>query len=359
MNTENSSALLYNALHGRRRRMRPPCICPGGMMNMITSPLMELGGVGWPEAHWDPDAMADLACLAWENGLFDNIGVPFCMTVEAEAMGAGVDLGDRTKEPRVTEYPLSSVSGFEGRLRPIDMESGRPRVVLEALHQIRERHPDAAVMANLTGPISTASSLVEANHVYRDLRRSREDSHALLSFVTGQLIAFGRAQILAGAGFVTVSDPSGTGEILGPKLFEEYALPYLNRICRDLSPLCGGVIVHICGQLRSIYPLLPRLECDALSVDAVVNLKSLRELLPEKAIMGNVSTFALAGGDHRLIRTLSRNSLKNGADILAPACGLGTTTSVESIRQMRQAAEEAGTKHRTTADDVAKGGTGS
>lgn len=31
---------------------RPPCICPGGMMNMITTDLMDACGVTWPEAPY-------------------------------------------------------------------------------------------------------------------------------------------------------------------------------------------------------------------------------------------------------------------------------------------------------------------
>ena len=71
---------------------RPPCICPGGMMNMITSELMDTCGVTWPEAHTDAEMMAKLALANYENGCFENVGVPFCMTVEAEAMGAEVTM---------------------------------------------------------------------------------------------------------------------------------------------------------------------------------------------------------------------------------------------------------------------------
>ena len=162
-----------------------------------------------------------------------------------------------------------------------------------------------------------------------------------MDFVTDQLVAFGKAQIAAGAAYIAVSDPSGTGEILGPKLFEEYALPALNRICRELRPLCRGVIIHICGQLHAIYPQLRRLESDAISVDAVVNVRELRENVPGKAIMGNVSTFALANGRESAIRGLCRSCLAGGVDILAPACGLGTTSRVESIALMMQCAREA------------------
>ena len=85
--------LLAGTLHGEKS-YRPPCICPGGMMNMLTTEAMDLCHTYWPEAHSDPSLMARLAAAPFSAGLFDNIGVPFCMTVEAEAMGSAVDLGN-------------------------------------------------------------------------------------------------------------------------------------------------------------------------------------------------------------------------------------------------------------------------
>lgn len=326
---------ILNGGHGDRL----PCICPGGMMNMLTAQLMELADAHWPEAHTDPAVMAKLAGAVYTNGLFDNIGVPFCMTVEAEAMGAKTHLGDIYTEPRVTEYAISSVSDWKN-LNTMDLTAGRAQVVREAIKLIKAQYPDAAVIGNLTGPISTASSVADANFFYRELRKKKEDAHAFIDFVTDQLAAFGKAQIEAGADFIAISDPSGTGEILGPKLFEEYALPALNRLCDELNPLCKGVIIHICGQLKPIYPQLAQLKCSALSVDAIVNVKALKEALPGMPIMGNVSTFALAGGEKATIQKLCRSCIGNGVDILAPACGLGTTTTVDSIRILMQSVTE-------------------
>ncbi len=319
---------------------RVPCICPGGMMNMMTAELMELAQVWWPQAHTDGNLMANLAEAAYHAGVFDNVGVPFCMTVEAEAMGASVDLGDRFTEPRVIGYAVSSVEGWN-QLKSFSLENGRVPVVLQAIKKMKQDCPDAAVMGNLTGPISVASSLVDASEFYKDLRKNPEDAKKVMELVTESLLLFGKAQIAAGADFITISDPSGTGEILGPRLFKQYALPALNILCSQLRPLCKGVIVHICGQLKSIYPQLQQLQCSALSVDAVVNLKQLRQELPDKVIMGNVSTFALAAGKKDTIQVLCNSCIANGSDILAPACGLGTTTTIDSIRIMMDTAKQA------------------
>ena len=71
-----------------------------------------------------------------------------------------------------------------------------------------------------------------------------------------------------------------------------------------------------------------------------MNIKQLRQALPHKVIMGNVSTFALAGGQKEVIQNLCRTCLDQGVQILAPACGLGTTTEVGSIRLLMEAAKE-------------------
>lgn len=335
----NSLELLCAAVN-REKTERTPCVCPGGMMNMLTADMMERCSASWPKAHVDAGEMAKLAAFPYENGLFDNIGVPFCMTVEAESLGATVDLGDRYTEPRVSQYAISSVSDWQ-LLKPMALDRGRPETVLKAIRLLAASYPDAAIIGNLTGPVSTAASAVNADLFYRELRKKKEDAHSLMNFITEQLLSFGRAQIEAGADFIAISDPSGTGEILGPRLFEEYALPALNRLCRELRPLCCGVIVHICGQLRSIYPQLSRLECSALSVDAIVSVRELRENIPEKPIMGNVSTFALANGDEKVIRSLCRRSIDSGVNILAPACGLGTSSLMSSIGLMMRCAKEA------------------
>ena len=85
---------------------RPPVVCPGGMMNMITTDLMEISGVRWPQAHTDAQMMAELAYANYQNGCFENVGLPFDMVAEAEQMGAQITLGSECIEPHVTGYAM-------------------------------------------------------------------------------------------------------------------------------------------------------------------------------------------------------------------------------------------------------------
>ena len=201
---------------------RPACICPGGMMNMVTSDLMDAVNIYLPDAHRDARKMADLAKAVYEEGCFENYGVPFCMTVEAEEMGASVDLGTNIYEPHVTGYVIDSVTDYR-KLTPVDVTKGRAKVVTDAIRILKAETKDIPIVGNLTGPVSTASSVMEPVIFYKELRKRNKEAHEYMEFITDQLIAFGRAQIEAGADVIAISDPSGTGEILGPKYFEEFA----------------------------------------------------------------------------------------------------------------------------------------
>lgn len=253
---------LLNAMK-RINNDRPPCICPGGMMNMAVKELMEWKQVAFPAAHINAQSMADLAAAAYEAACFENYGVPFCMTIEAEELGAKVDLGNVDYEPRVSEYAISAVDEWQ------DLPctgSARKEVVIEAIKILKQRNDNAPIIANLTGPVSVAGSLMEPTVFYKELRKKPRESHEFMGFVTERLIENGKSLLAAGADIIAISDPSGTGEIMGPKLFMDYTVTYLNKLLAGLRTSFPGIptIVHICGRIHKVYGQLEALECAKL-----------------------------------------------------------------------------------------------
>lgn len=306
---------------------------------MIVEEVMDMTNSPWPEAHTDARLMADLAAGIYEQGGFENYGVPFCMTVEAEAMGAPVFMGTKNNEPRVTSYPIQSAAQWR-ELKSIDPSCGRPGVVVEAIRRLKEKNTRVPVIANLTGPVSLASSLLEPVVYYKQLHKDPQSAHGLMAWVTENLISFGRAQLEAGADVLTISDPSGTGEILGPRMFKKFAVPYLNQIVDALKDLAdAGIIIHICGRLKGIYQELNALNSDAISFDSISGVKQVAQNVTGKAVMGNVSTFALENSSPEKIERISKHCIHNGVNILSPACGIGPRTGIENIRAMVRAAK--------------------
>lgn len=312
---------------------RPPCICPGGMMNMITTDLINFTSFEFKDVHHDGLKMSKLASAAYENGCFENYGVPFCMTIEAEDMGSKIDFGNNMYEPHVIEYAIDSVSKWKS-INPMNFKKSRASAVVEAISILKNKNDSVPVIGNITGPISTATSLMEPSLFYKELKRKNKESHEFLDFITEQLIIFSKAQIKAGADIIAISDPSGTGEILGPNLFDEFAVKYLNRLVDAIHKEDCYVIVHICGQMRKVYNKIEKIRSDAISFDSIVNLKDARDNLKNHTLMGNVSTYTIEFGTPDKIAELTKKCIDNGSNIVAPACGLGMKSPIINVKSI-------------------------
>ncbi len=318
---------------------RPPVICPGGMMNAA---VVETMGQVYrlPEAHDSGELMAGLAAEVCKRTGFENIGLPFCMTVEAEMMGSRIDRGSLSCEPKIEKEAYASlddVPSFDMRRL---LGTGRAWHVLEAVGRVSKSNPSLPVTGVVTGPVSAAASIVDPTTFFKELRKNRNRAHQIVDRMADLIVAFARMMLEAGASAITVADPSVSGEILGPTLFEEYAIPYLNKVADGVKAAGGPVIVHICGDMRSVKSSLGTLRADGLSLDSVMNLPAIKRQFPSITTVGNVSTQLLSGGSTEKIRRTAARLVREGVDVIAPACGLDARTSLESIRALTDGVRE-------------------
>lgn len=319
---------------------RPPVICTGGMMNAAIVEIMKTTGHTLPEAHSDAQLMADLAGDISANTGFENLGIPFCMTVEAEVLGSEVTYGTLACEPKITKEIYFSVNDVKYNEISAMLNSGRIATVAQAAGILAESYPDLPVIGNLTGPISTAASLVDPVAFLKELRKNRDGSHRVLDYVSDLLIAFAKTMLDKGAAVISIGDPTSTGEILGPRMFEEYAVQYLNKIIDAIHGHGSPVIVHICGNMSSVRHLIPQIHANAISTDAIVNLRQLKTDFPELTTMGNLSTYLLEYGPADKVAARAKALISDGIDIISPACGLSTSTRLEHIQAMTGAVRE-------------------
>ena len=314
---------------------RPPVICTGGMMNAAIVEIMRKTGHTLPEAHQDAARMTDLALDIHDHTGFENIGVPFCMTVEAELLGSPIDLGTLECEPKIAREVFQSVSEVEFHDVEKMVKSGRINIVVEAAHRLAKARPDVPVVASLSGPISTAASIIDPLTFYKELRKNPAGAHRVLDYVTRLLSAYADRLLEGqGASVIAVGDPSATGELLGPKLFEEFAVRYINQLADHVHAKGAPIVVHICGDVKRVKAQLVSLHADALSTDAMISLPGLKAEYPHVTTMGNLSTFALQWNKPEKIAAMARNLVADGIDIISPACGLSTSTHLESIQAM-------------------------
>jgi [methyl-Co(III) methanol-specific corrinoid protein]:coenzyme M methyltransferase len=321
----------------RRPVDRPPLICPGGMMSLAIAEVMEASGYAWPQAHVEVEQMAGLALAMYDLGGIEDLAVPFCMTVEAEALGAPVEMGDRLTQPRIVQEPYASAAELLEQDLPEIAASPRARTVLEAMRRLAAARPEAPVIGNLSGPISLLASLVQPDLLLKEMYRQPALVAEALEALSERLAQFGREQVRAGADTIAIADPTATGEILGPRLFSQLAVPALANLVAALHGDGASVIVHICGKLKCIAGCLAALGADAISVDDMVNLRNLREHLPQTALMGNLSAIVLERGPLAEIGGWVERVGQMQADIIAPACALVPTTPLAHVQALAAA----------------------
>jgi len=206
--------------------------------------------------------------------------------------------------------------------------------VLQSIRTLSENHPDVPVIGSITGPISTAASLVDPISFLKELRRNRRIHTEWWIMRRAQILELARFDVENGADTITIADPTATGEILGPKLFEAYAVPYLNKVIAGIHAMGKPVIVHICGNIDAVTKHLPALQSDALSTDAMVNMRLLKEQFPDLVTMGKFEYDPSAVRRKAKVENQTVRLLNDHIDIIAPACGLSTSTPLDNITAM-------------------------
>lgn len=319
---------------------RAPVICPGGMMNAAIVDVMNKTGHILPDGHHDSTIMAELANDVHQHTGFENFGIPFCMTVEAEVLGSEINYGTLACEPKIQKEVFASVNDVVYRESGAMAKNARVNAIIDATYTLSQKYSDVPVFGSVTGPLSTSASLVDPIPFLKELRKNREGAHRVVDYVSDQIIEYAKLMIESGANVIAIADPTATGEILGPKMFDEYAVKYLNKIIDAIHEMNTPVIVHICGKMNAVRKYVPEIRSEAISTDSSISLKKLKEDYPELTTMGNLSTYLLEFGEAEKIATVTEKLKEDGIDIISPACGLSTSTPLRNINAMTSRVKE-------------------
>jgi [methyl-Co(III) methanol-specific corrinoid protein]:coenzyme M methyltransferase len=263
---------------------------------------------------------------------FENYGLPFCMTVEPEVLGSEIDFGSLSCEPKIAREVFPGVADVEYRDIGSMLNDGRIGVLSEAVTRLSRSGTEIPVIGTVSGPVSTAASVVDPMPFLKALRKDPENVHRVMDYVTDFLIAYAQRLIESGADVIGIADPTATGEILGPKMFAEFAVPYLNRIIDAVHAQDRKLILHICGNIGTVQKALPTLRADAISTDAMVSLRQLKADEPGLTTMGNLSTYMLEFGEASNVADRTEILIRDGVDIIAPACGLSTSSPLANLQ---------------------------
>ncbi|NQU13321.1 MAG: MtaA/CmuA family methyltransferase [Desulfobacteraceae bacterium] len=327
--------LIMSALYGGRKGERPPV---GNPTSIACHGLMDACGVSFPEAHLEPQAMAELALAGHEVIGFDTVMPEYSVDQEAAALGCKMDWGDRDRMPDAKNSPHEDFSDIEV---PEDfLERPAMRVVLDALSILR-RHVggEAAIIGKVMGPWTLSYHMAGTQNFLLQIGMEEKGKVVkMLRQLMSATIASARAQFQAGADVVVLADHA-TGNLVGSYTYKEYLLPIHQELTAAIK---GPLILHVCGNCMDRLELFADAGFDGYHFEWQVDAKAAVEKIGNRVCMvGNINNpQTLYLGTPEDVHKQVRYAIDAGVDIIGPECAIPLATPLENLKAIVSAAHE-------------------
>ena len=324
---------LANLMGGRKGKRisvsNPTSIACGELMSKI--------GVHFPEAHLDPEQMAELAAAGYEVLGFDTVMPEFSVQQEAAALGCEVNWGDDNMMPEVLTHPVKEVSDIVIPEKLLEKPS--MRVVLDAISILRHEYGDrVAIIGKIMGPWTICYHTVGVEDFLIMTRLDPDQVRALLDAYIPVTVAFANAQLRAGADVVTLPDHA-TGNMVSPRDYAQFLVP----VHRKMLPQIGGpTILHICGKCLDRIPLITTEGYDGYHFEWQNDPKQAVEAAQgEISLLGGISNIeGLLQGTSDYVYQQARYNIEAGVDSIGPECAISLATPLANLKAIVTAAEE-------------------
>lgn len=219
-----------------------------GVSAEITSGL----NLSFPEAYLTREGMVELALAIKRYEGAQYCLLPFCRTVEVDAMGAHINYGNAQTGPRAADPICTSAEDFLA-LSPIDFSQGRIFEVLEACRILVEAGEH--VCLEITGPWTMMQSLMDATKVFKMYRKQPDLTLEIMNKLAGQLLPYVDEARARGVEIITFSDSAGTLNILGPKVMAQvtssFTHPFIEQLLEHID---DTMVLQLCPKFA--YALL-------------------------------------------------------------------------------------------------------
>ncbi len=213
----------------------------------------------FPQAykHWDSMALISEALKKHDNSNFCEL--PFCHTVEGEAMGGIINLGDENIGPRAKDYICTTAQEVLD-LPEIDYSKGRISEVLKACKYLRDKGEN--VVLYISGPFTIMNVLIDPRHIFKAFRKSPEMMKAILDKFQNEILRFVKEAQRAGVNMISYADSSGGLNILGPKISQQvveiFTYPLLKKIEEIIDDkaivlLCPKTTFALLGTDKAVW----------------------------------------------------------------------------------------------------------
>lgn len=333
---------------------RYAAVCAGTLPDCVpVSPFVmtfaaRFAGVTYEAFSRYGEVMAEAQLKTHARFGYDSVYVGSDAVREAETVGAPVYWQEDEVPGAVSDDVLLVSTGDLRTLRlPDPLGPNRMYEQIKALRILQdELGPDEVVWAWVEAPFQESSMLRGISTLMTDLYENKAFVHELMRFCTEMELAYGLAQIEAGARIIGVGD--AIASLASPRHYEEFNLPYITELIAGLRKAGAIVKYHACGRTAALVPLFVHLGADILNLDSLIDLADARRILGDALVLkGNIDPSGIMlQGTPDDVRAEARRCIddagRNGRFILSPGCELPRDTPYANLEALIDEARTCG-----------------
>jgi uroporphyrinogen decarboxylase len=316
---------------------------------------------GYPVSATYMDAEKSFWSQVWAAEMYgyDTTPIYFYASYGAWEFGGDVRMpsGPFEMAPKILRHPVTNEQELEALELPDPAVAGCLPVAM-AFSRLQEKHGYPVIGAPHTGVMTTAANVCGVATLCRWMIKRPELAHKALRLVTDHLVDVVRLWATTfdpGRLLPFIGEPTAANQILSPRQFEEFALPYQRELHEKILDLgVRSVICHICGDQTQNFPYWQQIPFSRdgapgiLSFDHRVSLAHAIELFGrDHIIAGNIEPRLIQDGKpHELyqacVQALEVGKTAPRGYLLMSGCEVPALAPPYNVFTMVKAAREHG-----------------
>jgi MtaA/CmuA family methyltransferase len=254
---------------------------------------------------------------------------------EASDLGAAVEWFDN-QPPAIIESRalLEDKRKLVSLALPDPHAPGRMSDRIHAITLFKEKVGDDKLVEGwVEGPCAMAADLRGLNTLMLDFADDETFVCDLFDFNVRMAITFAKAQVAAGADLIGIGDAAAS--LVGPRIYNQFILPYEKRLVAGIKALGVLVRLHICGNTRRIVKGMGETGSDIVDLDFLTPLSEARAAMPEpQVLLGNLDPVRVLrdGTPESILAAFEECHRQAGRSYIAGAgCEVARGTPLENV----------------------------
>jgi uroporphyrinogen decarboxylase len=267
--------------------------------------------------------------------------------------------GEFSQAPSISRHAVSTPDEAMNLKMPDVKNSGIVPFIMEfgklSSQEWLDNEPFNVVSAGGGGVFTIAGNIPGPDTLCKWIRKKPEVVHHLMRLATDYTVAlsqywkdtFGTEGVLPLGG-----EPTSANQLISASQFEEFAFPYIKEAQEKILAMGFKTThMHVCGEQNDNMPFwaqIPFGDPGLLSFGHEVELETAARYFPNDVIVGNVNPTIIQTGTPDDVYKATKKNVEDGMAkcpggyIFGPGCELPPMASIENIKAMNKAVNDAG-----------------